>query len=112
MYSLQFNVTVTNGLVNTNTSLRPPAVQNGAGIGFFSMLMTQVKPEEGKYFPPTDGQWYLPILPITDTLGIGFTNTLFVNPANNLLGVGWLYRTGIKYKFYDENTFDRLLHRP
>ena len=110
MYSLQFNVTVTNGLVNTNTSLRPPAVQNGAGIDFFSMLMTQVKPSEGKYFPPADGQWYLPIQSITYTnqsaASTEYTNTLFVNPANNLLGVGWLYRTGIKYLFQDQNTFD------
>ena len=94
MYSLQFNVTVTNGLVNPNTSLVPPAIQNGAGIDFFSMLMTQVQPSEGLYFPPSDGQWYLS-LPALD--GSQYSSTLFTNVSNNLLGVGWLYRTGIKY---------------
>jgi hypothetical protein len=98
MYSLQFNVTVTNGLVNTNTSRLPPAIQNGAGIDFFPMLMTQVKPSEGQYFPPMDGNWYLPIPPAiylsTNSLGIP---TLFTNNSINLLGVGWLYRSGIIY---------------
>ncbi len=107
MYSLQFNITVTNGLVNTNTSVRPPAVQNGDGINFFSMLMTQVKPEEGRYFPPADGQWYLPIPNVTAAPFGGVTNTastIFTNFSNNLLGVGWLYRKGIKYLGTDTNT--------
>lgn len=94
MYSLQFNVTVTNGLANTNK------IVNGAGIDFFPMLMTQVTPEEGQYFPPADGNWYLPIPAlIVPTL----VPSKFVNTNNNLLGIGWLYRTGIKYKVSDTN---------
>jgi hypothetical protein len=94
MYSLQFNVTVTNGLANTNK------IVNGAGIDFFPMLMTQVTPEEGQYFPPADGNWYLPIPAlILPTL----VPSKFVNTNNNLLGIGWLYRTGFKYKFSDTN---------
>lgn len=100
MYSLQFNVTVTNGLVNTNTGVRPPAIQNGAGIDFFSMLMTLVTPDEGQYFPPANGSWYLPLPAYIPNFTGGHTNLVpsaFVNTNNNLLGVGWLYRTGIKY---------------
>ncbi len=98
MYSLQFNVTVTNGLATTNR------VVNGAGIDFFSMLMTQVDPEEGRYFPPASGQWYLPIPPLTFTsTNSPLIPTLFVNTNNNLLGVSWLYRTGFKYKASDTN---------
>ncbi len=96
MYSLQFNVTVTNGLANTNRIL------NGAGIDFFSMLMTQVDPAEGRYYPPASGQWFLPIPPLTFTgSNSPIVSTLFVNTNNNLLGVGWIYRTGFKYKAFD-----------
>jgi len=88
MYSLQFNVAVTNGLANTNK------IVNGAGLGFFPMLMTQVPPAEGLYFPPADGQWYLSIPPV---IGSTLIPTPFTNTLNNLLGVGWLFRTGFKY---------------
>src|ERR1019366_1125039 len=100
MYSLQFNVGVTNGLVNTNTGVRPPAIVNGAGIDFFSMLMTKVTPAEGQYFPPADGGWYLPLpglIPVFNGTQTNLVSSAFLNTNNNLLGVGWLYRTGIKY---------------
>lgn len=107
MYSLQFNAAVTNGYTNlfSGAATIPPVV-NGAGIDFFSMLMTTVPPEEGKYYPPADGNWYLPIPPVTIASAQGTTNyaaTTFVNTNNNLLGVGYFYRTGFKYKFADTN---------
>ena len=104
MYSLQFNVTVTNGLVNTNTSLRPPAIQNNALINFVSMLMTKVDPGEGLYFPPASGLWYLNIPPVRAfnfSSGTNYVGTTFVNTNNNLLGVGWIFRTGFAYLYAD-----------
>jgi hypothetical protein len=106
MFSLQFNVAVTNGLANTNTGVRPPAIVNGAGIDFFSMLMSQVPELEGLYYPPTDGHWYLTIPPVTaqSDLSVGnfnYPRTVFVNTNNNLLGVGWLFRTGFIYTLED-----------
>jgi len=98
MYSLQFNVAVTNGPVNPGTGLRPPNVQNGAGIDFFSMLMSQVPPIRGDHLPPNSPQWYLGI---PQYLMTGITNEIgyaqFVNTNNNVLGVGWLYRQGYEY---------------
>jgi len=96
MYSLQFNVTVTNGLVNPNTGVRPPGIVNGAGIDFFSMLVSQVPKDRGDHLPPNSAQWYLEIPPIV--FGTGHAQSgIFVNPLNNLLGVGWLYRQGYLY---------------
>ena len=108
MYSLQFNVAVTNGI-----SSAAPQVAPGDGIDFFSMLMAQVPPSEGRYFPPEDGQWYLPILPvlftITNSVITNLSQTVlvpsvFVNGANNLLGAGFLYRLGYHYTLVDTNT--------
>ena len=89
--------------MNTNTGLVPPAIQNGAGIDFFSMLMTQVTPTEGQYYPPADGNWYLGIPPLVYVDTNSAASAMFVNTNNNLLGVGWLYRTGYKYKLADTN---------
>jgi hypothetical protein len=101
MYSLQFNVTVTNGYTNTITGAAiPPAVVNETNTDFFSMLMTKVPVEEGTYYPPLDGQWYLPlpyIIPYIIGGDTNLANSKFVDPTNNLLGIGWLYRTGFKY---------------
>jgi hypothetical protein len=96
---------VTNELVYTNTRPLPPAIQNGAGIDFFSMLMSQVLPDEGMYFPPADVQCYLGIPPLIVGGATNVQSSLFVDNNNNLLGVGWLYRTGIKYKLVDTNGF-------
>jgi hypothetical protein len=95
MYSLQFNVAVT----SDGTS---PAIQNGSGIHFSSMLMSQVPKERTPdHNPPPAFQWYLTIPPFL--LG-GITNqygqvhdSVFVNTNNNLLGVGWLYRPAFEY---------------
>jgi sugar lactone lactonase YvrE len=93
MYSLQFNVAVTNALATTNK-----IVNSSDHFGFFPMLMSKVPPAEGDHFPPNDGQWYLEIPPflmanITNDVG----TSMFVNTNNNLLGVGWLFRQGYKY---------------
>lgn len=91
IYSLQFNVAVT----NEPTS---PAVPPGAGLDFFSMLVSDVEKERADHNPPPDFQWYLTIPPflmgnISNQMGEAF----FVNTNNNLLSVGWLYRPAFKY---------------
>jgi hypothetical protein len=73
MYSLQFNVTVTNNGVG-------PAITNT--FGFQSMLM---KPD------PDNAGYYLAIPPQMFT-GTTFTNLEFTNSSMGLLGVGWLER--------------------
>ena len=99
MYSLQFNAAVTNGLTTPNQIL------NGAGINFFSMLMSSVPEDEGDHFPPADGNWYLGIPNVM--FASGTTNSplpgTFVNTNNNLIGVGWTFRTGFKYSMVDSN---------
>lgn len=105
MYSLQFNCTVTNGYTNIYTGNPVQPIVDGAGINFFSMLMTQVPADEGKYFPPADGNWYLTLPNLSQYVLAGVTNyqsTTFVDTNNNLLGVGWLYRTGFDY-FYENS---------
>jgi len=104
MYSLQFNVSVTNSTGTTHQ------IQNGSGIDFFSMLQTQVNPEEGDHYPPNSGQWYLDILPFllkTTTNVNAHPLTTFVNTNNNLLGIGWLYRQGFRYQITDP--FNKML---
>ncbi|MCU0782633.1 MAG: hypothetical protein MUF81_01025 [Verrucomicrobia bacterium] len=105
MYSLQFNTTVTNGLNNPNTGFRPPAIQNGEGIDFFSMLMSKTALDKADHRPPNAGnEPYLTIRPflMTDiTNQVGYS--LFVNTNNNLLGVGWLFRSGYKYSVTTTN---------
>jgi sugar lactone lactonase YvrE len=108
MYSLQFNAAVTNGLTS-------PAVQPGAGIDFFSMLMSQTEPDRADHRPPPGNEPYLTIPPflmggISNQLGL----SLFVNTNNNLLGVGWLFRTGYKYSVVSNSVyqldFDTTVH--
>lgn len=107
MYSLQFNVGVTNGYTNiVSGAAVPPVTVNNTNAGFFSMLMTSVDPIDGQYFPPADGSWYLNIPPVLiyfDTSGTNYVPSTFVNSANNLLGVAWMFRTGFKYRFTDTN---------
>jgi hypothetical protein len=99
MYSLQFNAAVTNGLTTPNK------VINGSGINFFPMLMTAVPESEGDHFPPADGNWYLGIPNVI--FSTGATNSplpgTFVNTNNNLIGVGWTFRTGFIYTMADSN---------
>jgi hypothetical protein len=98
MYSLQFNVGVTNGAGS-------PAVQPGAGIDFFSSLISSVPREEGDHNPPFS-DWFLTIRPFlmsSTTVSNGIGQSIFVNTNNNLLGVGWLYRSGFEYTVTDSN---------
>jgi hypothetical protein len=83
MYSLQFNFTVTN--TGAAPSLTPGA------FDFQSMLMEPI--------PNITPVLYTPILPEMFT-GTGFSNLLFKNFSENLLGVGWLERVGEK-NLYD-----------
>ena len=99
MFSLQFNAAVTNGLTTPNK------IVNGAGINFFPMLMTQVPVDEGRYYPPADGNWYLGIPNVMFSSGTNGTpiSGTFVNTNNNLIGVSWTFRTGFKYSLTDSN---------
>jgi hypothetical protein len=99
MFSLQFNAAVTNGLTTPNK------IVNGAGINFFPMLMTQVTPAEGRYYPPADGNWYLGIPNVMFSSGTNGTpiSGTFVNTNNNLIGVIWAFRTGFQYSLTDSN---------
>ena len=79
MYSLQFNVTVTNNGAS-------PAVAPGA-VGFQSMLRQPI----AGFTPPR----FLPIPPaMFDTTSNQLQSLLFTNKTENLLGVGWLERFG------------------
>jgi len=74
MFSLQFNVTV------TNLGAAPPA---GTTFDFTSMLE---KPD------PTNNVYFVYIPPAMFAGGGNFTNGLFTNTDTGLLGVGWLER--------------------
>jgi len=95
IYSLQFNLTVTNAGPNPGPAVTPNA------FGFQSMLM--------KPIPNTTPVAYIPIppymfvangaspQPTTNSIfydGGWFESLVFTNTANNLLGVGWLERAG------------------
>jgi len=97
MYSLQFEVTVTNTLQTTHQ------VEPGA-FTFTSTLMEQVVPGAGDHLPPGSIQWYDTIPPWkfigTNDLGSNvFANLMFTNSAINLLGVGWLERWGFAFLY-------------
>lgn len=92
MYSLQFNMTVTN--------LTGPAVTPGA-VGFDSMLLGRIEgssPPAYTNIPPLMAVGVDTIiftnlsgenLVVTNIIPI-FTNLMFTNASQNLLGVGWL----------------------
>ena len=84
IYSMQFNVTVTN--VGSAPSITPNA------FSFQSML---IKP-----IPGITPVVYTTILPEMFVSGTSFTNLVFTNSSLNLLGVGWLERAG-KTNLYD-----------
>jgi len=87
MYSLQFNVTVNSAGPNPGPALGGPP----APFDFVSMLM--------KPIPGTDPVIYTQI-PTYMFTGTAFTNLTFTNLNDNLLGVGWLERFGLK-NLYD-----------
>lgn len=95
MYSLQFNVVVTN---ESNGAL--PV--DGSTATFESALQYPVI-AGGQHIGP-DGQHYELIPPAT-VVGVDtndqpvFANLMVTNPAINLLGVGWLERAGQSYLY-------------
>lgn len=96
MFSLQFNLTVTNLGAN-------PAVAPGA-VGFTSMLL--------KPLPGVTPTAYVPIPPqmfvITNSGGTNityFTNLAVTNTSLNLMGVGWIERSG-HTNLYDTTSQD------
>ena len=112
MYSLQFNVTVTNAGPNPG-----PAISPGA-FNFESMLTKPDTTRAGAFvtIPPA---MFVSTNPAQPVLGANlFTNyppattnwfesLLFRDDAINLLGVGWLERAGEKY-LYDTTSQDLL----
>lgn len=89
IYSLQFNVTV------TNLGAAPPVLPNA--FSFDSMLE---KPS------PSDPSIFLQIPPaMFDSTTGDFDNLVFTNTSQNLLGVGWLERAG-ETNLYNTKTQD------
>ncbi len=86
MYSLQFNVTI------TNLDPQFPSQNNS----FDSMLMKPVGPS------------YVPIPPMMFD-GASLTNLVFANSAISLLGVGWLERAG-ETNLYDATLQDLITY--
>jgi len=109
IYSLQFNLTVTNAGPNPGPAITPNA------FGFQTMLMKPL---------PTTPVVYIPIppymfvaegtspQPTTNSIlyeGNWFENLVFTNTANNLLGVGWLERVG-NTNLYDTTKQDLITY--
>ncbi|MGB7768681.1 MAG: chitobiase/beta-hexosaminidase C-terminal domain-containing protein [Verrucomicrobiia bacterium] len=93
MYSLQFNMTVTNAGTNAGPSITPGA------FGFQSMLMEPIPgttPVLYQSIPPLMFSAYAvnppPPSQIITYDGLPFVNLTTVNTNLNLLGVGWLER--------------------
>jgi sugar lactone lactonase YvrE len=80
MYSLQFNMVVTNGPV-----LGPPLALSTSDFSFTSMLE---QPD------PTNSAIFLTIPPEGVDQTLTLQNLQFYNLAENLMGVGWLERAG------------------
>jgi hypothetical protein len=112
MYSLQFNLTVTNGGAATNAG---PPITPGA-FGFQSMLMEPVVPAPTNF--PAGFDLYTPIPPwmfvnyetnnvpsyllVTNSTGLVFASLETTNLSENLLAVGWLER------YSETNLYDTL----
>ncbi len=107
IYSLQFNLTVTNGGANPG-----PAV--GPGLyGFASMLTKPVPSDPTVYetIPPAmfvSSNSIVNPYPISLDGSTNFASLLFNDPVNNLLGVGWLERLS-KTNLYDTTKQDLIL---
>lgn len=94
MYSLQFNLTVTNAGPNPG----PPVAPNS--YGFQSMLVKPVPNEPGVFeqIPPYMFENYAQNPPPPSSIitydGISFISLMTTNSAENLVTVGWLERAG------------------
>lgn len=94
IYSLQFNLTATNG----GPQPGPALVGTPAPFGFSSMLMKPipgVTPPVFEPIPPAmfDGYQSVPN-PVYLDGSTNFSSLLFTNNSLNLLGVGWVERAG------------------
>jgi len=88
MYSLQFNVTVTN--------LAGPPVAPGA-VSFDSMLKELVTPGPPPVFRTIPNALAVPFISTNGgftNIFLGYEDLLFTNSTVNLIGVGWLERYG------------------
>jgi VCBS repeat-containing protein len=112
IYSLQFNLTVTNGGPNPGPTVLPGAYSFQSFLVKLVSTNTPVLPGQGIYFyvpPSTVPNIYETIPPymfypyaanppptnvITTYDGLPFVNMVFTNSSLNLLGVGWLERKG------------------
>lgn len=93
MYSLQFNTTVTN-------VAGAPAIGSGE-FKFESMLK---QPLQG-----VTPVVYVPIYPEMFVANAGFSNMVFTNASENLLGIGWFERMG-KTNLYDTTKQDLITY--
>jgi hypothetical protein len=105
MYSLQFNLTVTNGGPNPGPSNTPNA------FGFSPMLMKPIPnttPVLYESIPPAmfiSTNAAINPNPVLLDGSTNFTSLLFTNTSPNLLGVGWVERAG-KTNLYDTTLQD------
>jgi hypothetical protein len=112
VFSLQYNVAVTNGLSVTNKV-------DGSTIDFTSTFVSLSSPDPGNFYPASDpkiGYMRIPALIFTNALNPQPTDPLppdgvLVDTNNNLnlLMVAWLYRAGFVYliiNFNNDNTID------
>jgi hypothetical protein len=121
IYSLQFNLTVTNAGPNPGPSIVP------GGYEFQSFLEKPIpgtSPAVYERIPPLMFEGYVTNPPVPSQVvlydGLGFVNMAFTNSAENLLGVGWLERATqtnlyntvqqdlIKYSQPHDTLFDEL----
>ena len=111
MYSLQFNLTVTNAGPNPGPAIAPNAF--GFAFGFESMLMKPipgVTPIVYEAIPPA---MFVSTNPVPNPIMLdgstNFSSLLFTDTNLNLLGVGWLERAG-KTNLYDTLTQDLITY--
>lgn len=114
MYSLIFNLSVTNGVTNSGPPIPPGA------YGFQSMLEKPIPSEPGlfEYIPPAAFVGYVSPTPILFDNSTDFSSLLLTNSSINTLGVEWAERLGqtnlydttkqtlITYSQAHDNTFN------
>ncbi len=106
IYSMQFNLTVTNGGPNPG-----PAIAPGA-FDFVSMLIKPIPGEANLYepIPPWMFEAYAVNPPAPSQIleldgNYAFVSLITTNLANNLIGVGWVERAG-QTNLYDTTSQD------
>ncbi len=111
MYSLQFNLTVTNAGPNPGPAITPNAF--GFAFGFESMLMKPIPgitPIVYEAIPPA---MFVSTNPVPNPIMLdgstNFSSLLFTDTNLNLLGVGWLERL-TKTNLYDTTAQDLITY--